>query len=44
MPNIGIITAQGDLGLGFNEISVEEQNTIANNDKNKDKNESSSDK
>ena len=43
MANIGVITEQGDLGLGFNEISVEEQKTITNNEKNKD-NGSSSDK
>ena len=43
MANIGVITEQGDLGLGFNELSVKEQSII--NDKNKeDKSEESSNK
>jgi hypothetical protein len=36
MANIGVITEQGDLGLGFDEISVEEQAKIKENDSNKE--------
>lgn len=31
MENIGVITEQGDLGLGFDEISKKEQTIIENN-------------
>jgi hypothetical protein len=33
MDNIGVITEQGDLGLGFDEVSVEEQKIIENHTK-----------
>lgn len=36
-PNIGIITEQNDLGLGFDKITLEEEKTIKANDKTKDK-------
>ena len=31
MANIGVITEQGDLGLGFDEVSEKEQTIIENN-------------
>jgi hypothetical protein len=31
MPTIGVITEQGDLGLGFDEVSKKEQTIIENN-------------
>jgi hypothetical protein len=31
MADIGVITEQGDLGLGFNEITEKEQTIIENN-------------
>jgi hypothetical protein len=31
MDNIGVITEQGDLGLGFDEVSQKEQTIIENN-------------
>lgn len=36
MPPIGVITEQGDLGLGFDPITEEERETIEENDKRKD--------
>lgn len=33
MANIGVITEQGDLGLGFDEISNKDQSIIENNTK-----------
>jgi len=41
MADIGVITEQGDLGLGFNEISTQEQTII---EKNKEGNEMAPDK
>ena len=35
MADIGVITEQGDLGLGFNEISVKEQTIIEKNEEDK---------
>lgn len=32
MAEIGVITEQGDLGLGFNQISLNEEKTIKKND------------
>ena len=37
MANIGVITEQGDLGLGFNEITAEEKAIVENNIKEEDK-------
>ena len=42
MPDIGVITEQGDLGLGFNEITANEQAIIDN--KNKEDNNMAPDK
>lgn len=36
MANIGVITEQGDLGLGFDEVSQKEQTIIENNTGNKE--------
>jgi len=36
MADIGVITEQGDLGLGYNEIPVKEQQIIKKNDEVKD--------
>ena len=36
MADIGVITEQGDLGLGFNEISANEQAIINKNEEGKD--------
>lgn len=33
MPSIGVITEQGDLGLGFEPITEEEREIIENNKK-----------
>ena len=41
MADIGVITEQGDLGLGFNEVSANEQAII---EKNKEGNEMAPDK
>lgn len=36
MADIGVITEQGDLGLGFNEVSNKEQSIIENNTSSKE--------
>lgn len=38
MPEIGIITEQGDLGLGFDLLNNKEQQTIVESDKRKQEN------
>ena len=35
MPGYGVITEQGDLGLGFNPVSEEEEEKIKKSEKNK---------
>ena len=35
MANIGVITEQGDLGLGFNDIPAKEQTIIKKNEEEK---------
>lgn len=37
----GVITEQGDLGLGFNEVSSEEEKSILESQKSQDDNKSS---
>ena len=32
---LGVITEQGDLGLGFNQVTKEEQKVVQENDNNK---------
>lgn len=38
MSNMGVITEQGDLGLGFNEITKEESEIIRKNDEDQKEN------
>ena len=44
MTNIGVITEQGDLGLGFDEVSQKEQTIIENNAGNKEETKMAPDK